>query len=306
MRAIWSFWTLPHRLRRGWHWGSEKHFLLSWVLSFETARRHYPDTALYTDEEGARLLVDGLELPFCEVSTALNDLNGGDPDWWMLGKLRAYREQSMPFVHIDYDVYLWKALPLRVITAPLFAQNVENAGANPTWYATDFCEKVIRNHGDGVLPPEWIWYRTSGLPQEAACCGIMGANDAGFVRSYASSMLDLLSSPGNRVAFGTLESKMTHNPLFEQFYLCACAAYYGVRIEYLLDPPHTLMMPETTSQAGYTHLISSAKSDRSVMARLEGRVARDYPERYKRCLQLLHDAQSDVKHTPTVRLGFHL
>ena len=51
------------------------------------ARRHYPTTCLVTDDEGARLLIDGLRLPFARVSTALNALRDEDPEWWALGKI---------------------------------------------------------------------------------------------------------------------------------------------------------------------------------------------------------------------------
>ena len=79
MQAVWSFWTRPFAGRCGIPWPSEKHHLLSWILSVETARKHYPQTALVTDEEGADLLVDQLGLEFTHVSTELTALSGADP-----------------------------------------------------------------------------------------------------------------------------------------------------------------------------------------------------------------------------------
>src|SRR5690349_4701476 len=111
MRAVWSFWTKPFRAYHRHLWTSPLHHLLAWVLSVETARAHYPRTALFTDEEGARLLIDGLKLEFTTVSTELARLQGESPDWWTLGKLWTYRAQSEPFIHIDSDVFLWKRLP---------------------------------------------------------------------------------------------------------------------------------------------------------------------------------------------------
>jgi hypothetical protein len=72
MRAVWSFWSRPHHADCHRIWASERHHLLAWILSVETARQHYPDTILYTDAEGARLLVDTLQLPFRQVSTMLD------------------------------------------------------------------------------------------------------------------------------------------------------------------------------------------------------------------------------------------
>src|SRR3954471_15845202 len=104
MRAVWSFWTKPWREHAGHDWPSEKHHLLAWILSFETARSHYPQTTLVTDDAGAEMLVDGLGLPFESVSTELNSLVQYDAALWMAGKLCAYRAQTEPFVHLDTDV----------------------------------------------------------------------------------------------------------------------------------------------------------------------------------------------------------
>lgn len=87
MRAVWSFWTLPYRARSGCAWLSDRHHLFSWVLSVECARSHFEELLLYSDDDGAALLVDGLALPFTGVSTDLNSLKDQDSDWWMLGKL---------------------------------------------------------------------------------------------------------------------------------------------------------------------------------------------------------------------------
>jgi len=61
---------------------------------------------LVTDTEGARLLVDKLGLRFTTVMTTLTALDDADPEWWVLGKLWAYRAQTEPFVHLDNDVFL--------------------------------------------------------------------------------------------------------------------------------------------------------------------------------------------------------
>lgn len=283
MRAVWSFWTVPHRIHRRWHWASEKHHLFSWLLSVELARRHYPDTALYTDDDGARLLIDGLRLPFVHVSTTLNALADEDPDWWMLGKLHTYHAQIEPFLHIDYDVYLWNPLPERLTAAQLFAQNPEAVAGAP-WYDVDLCEFVIRAEGDGYVPVEWQRYRESPTDQQAACCGIVGGNETGFVRYYAAIAIRLLQSPRNRAAFEMLPDKKLYNPLFEQYVLCACAAYHGIPIEYLFPSCGAL---DQADEAGYTHLIAAAKSNPGIARRLEQRIAREFPESYERCLRLV-------------------
>jgi hypothetical protein len=283
MRAVWSFWTTPHKVGRGWHWATEKHHLFSWVLSVELARRHYPDTSLYTDDDGARLLVDGMGLPFEHVCVELNALDRHDPDWWMLGKLLTYQSQVDPFLHIDADVYLWSPLPDRVVSAPVFAQNPEQIDG-ASCYDVEVCESIIRQHGNGEIPREWQWYREHSPVLQAACCGILGANDHVFIRHYAGTVIELLQNPRNRAAFSKLPDRRIYNPLFEQFVLCACAAYRGITIEYLFDSWDDAC--SRAFKAGYTHLIGGAKSNLDVANRLEQRIASEYPASYERCLSL--------------------
>ena len=111
MKAIWSFWSKPFLAQRKATWSSEKHHLLAWVLSLETAKQHYTETSLCTDDARARLLVEELGLSFTQVSTALNSLAHLNPEWWALGKLYAYHQQNEPFVHIDNDVFCGSGYP---------------------------------------------------------------------------------------------------------------------------------------------------------------------------------------------------
>ena len=91
MEAVWSFWTKPYLAERRLSWHRECHHWLAWGLSVHAARQHYPHTRLVTDDEGARILIDELQLPFESVSTALNTIAGENPNWWALGKIEAYR-----------------------------------------------------------------------------------------------------------------------------------------------------------------------------------------------------------------------
>ena len=79
MKAVLSFWTKPHLSGRKANCASNKHHWLSWVLSLETAWRHYPEICLYSDSKGAEILVDRLGLKFSHVSTELDVLVDEDP-----------------------------------------------------------------------------------------------------------------------------------------------------------------------------------------------------------------------------------
>ena len=84
MKAVWSFWDKPFQSHHHRVWASERHHLLAWVLSTQTARQHYRTTELHTDDAGARMLVDGIGLEFDRVCVSLNALRAHDPGWWAL------------------------------------------------------------------------------------------------------------------------------------------------------------------------------------------------------------------------------
>jgi hypothetical protein len=293
MRAVWSFWSKPFAAHRNRVWASEKHHLLSWVLSTETAKRHYRPAVLYTDDDGARMLVDGIGLEFDEVHTTLDAIADADPHWWALGKLYTYRAQTEPFVHIDNDVFLWKALPHELESAPVFAQNAEPFVPGQSFYQPEAVEFALAGVDRAWLPPEWLWHRRSGADSRGECCGVFGGNRVDFIRHYAGQAIRLIEDPDNWSALAALPDKVVHTVLLEQYLLAACIEYcrahadspfHDVSIRYLFSSLEEAFDPETAARLGYTHLISDAKRNPEFAGRLEARVARDYPAHYRRCL----------------------
>jgi hypothetical protein len=296
MRAVWSFWTRPFQAHRHRIWASEKHHLLAWVLSLETARRHFRATSLITDDDGARLLVDGVGLKFDHVSTELNALNQADPEWWCLGKLFAYRSQAEPFVHIDSDCFLWNPLPERMTSADLLAQNPEwfPYGGGP-YYRPDIVESAV-DSVQGWMPEELRWYTSVG-GDGGVNCGILGGNRLDFIRHYADTSIRLAQHSSNQGAWIRLEDRIGRNLVVEQYLLAACIEYHKVRpdsphhgldVQYLFGSLQEAFEPERAARAGFTHLIAFAKSDPDLARRLEARVRRDFPEYYERCARYVN------------------
>ncbi len=299
MRVVWSFWTKPFKAHRRSIWISEKQHLLAWLLSVETAKKHYPKTSLFTDDEGAQMLAEGLGLEFEHVSTELNALNGHDPGWWALGKIYTYRAQTEPFVHIDNDVFLWKALPGSVAAAPLFAQNPEHFVVGASYYQPEKAE-VALTEVKGWAPEEWHWY-TSRRGSQAVCCGLIGANHVDFINYFAEQAIKLVEHPQNQLAWSSSGNKMEYMLLIEQYLLAACLEFHRGRpgspfkdidIRYLFDSSASAFNPTHAAKAGFTHLIANAKQNKALAARLELRVKRDYPALYERCLNYLIETWS--------------
>jgi hypothetical protein len=295
MRAVWSFWSAPYRSHYHRLWHSEKHHLLSWVLSVGEASRHYPDTSLVTDSAGARMLVDSLGLPFHNVDLRLDGLHPAsyDDEWWVLGKLTAYAAQTTAFLHLDNDVFMWSPLPAAVTAAPVFVQNPE------IFYFEDqsiyrlepFLKGIERL--SGWLPPEWLWYAEQE-GNRALCCGIFGGHHLDFIRHYANCAIEVIRHPSNQAVWPTLGVR--DNILVEQYFLAACLEYHqrnrpsphtGLEAAYLFPSSTDAFDPECAERAGYTHLIGDAKNDRHIADSLESRVQCDYPDYYERCLAYL-------------------
>ncbi len=293
MKAVWSFWTKPYVAHRGHSWPSEKHRWLAWALSVETARQHYPDTWLITDDAGARMLVDGLGLPFTRVSTELNALAQHDSEWWALGKIYAYWMQTEPFVHVDNDVFLWKRLPTRLERADVFAQSPEPLTAAP-YYQPEQLEQVLSHVQDAWLPDEWRWYQRTHN-RLGYCCGIFGGNCVDFINRFATAALKIAEDPANQLALQSLPNKHMHVVLIEQYLLSAFVKYHtarsgspfgGISFECVFNSMDHAWTPDYVAQAGFTHLGGGAKRNPLFADRLENRVRCDYPELYERCCQL--------------------
>jgi hypothetical protein len=292
MKAVWSYWSKPFRHQRSF-WSSERHHLLSWVLSFQTARKHFPRTALYTDDMGKEMLVDKVGLEFTEVSTCLNELEHQNPQFWCLGKVLAYSRQEEPFVHIDSDVFMWSPIPERLTGADVLAQNPEAFPVDTRAYDPEQVEFAVRQSG-GWLPDELSAYMPRDGIHRAFCCGILGGRRIDFLQHYARQALRLVVDPANQPAWPMMRDPNNVNMLFEQYLLAACLEYHQARA----DSPYTDVRIECLfqdfgdafqngEQAGFTHLIGGAKQDSTIMARLDNRVKADYPIYYERCLAYL-------------------
>lgn len=280
MRAVWSLWSEPFRRGEGSGWLTPYHAYLAWVLSVQCARRHYLDTMLVTDDQGAELLVGKLGLNFSRVSLELNCLRDRDPQWWAIGKLHAYRIQTEPFVHLDGDVFLWKRLPRELEAAPVFAQSPELFDPdNPEhYYPARAVERSV-----AWLPDEWTRYTAGQGLRPASCCGILGGTRTDLIAEYADLGIRIALNPRNAPGWATWGNKGVCNVLIEQMLLDAVMADRGLRVTHFFEREADPYDPALAAAAGYTHLISSAKRSPELMGDLEARVRADFPELAERC-----------------------
>jgi hypothetical protein len=294
MRAVWSFWSKPYRAATGRTWREPLHHWLAWGLTLSLASRHYPETVLVTDAAGKSLLVDRLELPFAHVSTELDRLHDVDAGWWTLGKLVAYGLQDQPFVHIDTDVFLWKALPAALVSAPVFTQCPERHPRDEPCAPRDVDNAFAR--AGLSLPAEWEWSGSRRLPYvHHENTGILGGTNTDFIRYYANLAVDLVTNPRHAPAWAAFPDKFGCNFLTEQFLLAACldfhrsdphSAFRGIVVRHLFSSFAQAFDPQEAARLGYTHLLAEAKSSAFVARRLEERMQQEDPVFYRHCVSL--------------------
>jgi hypothetical protein len=299
MHAVWSFWSKPYHARSGHAWREPLHHYLAWGLTLRLARRHYPETVLVTDAAGKSLLVDALELPFTQVSTALDRLCDVDAGWWALGKLVAYGLQDRPFVHLDGDVFLWQALPAGLAGADVFTQCPEQHRLDEPCGPRDV-ESAFARIGLS-LPAEWEWSASRRLPHvRQENTGILGGTATGFIRYYADLAVDLVTNPRHAAAWAAFPTKFGCNFLIEQFLLAACLDFHridprspfrGIAVRRLFSSFEQAFDPQEAARAGYTHLLAETKSSAFVARRLEQRMQQEDPAFYRRCVDLSRSPQ---------------
>jgi hypothetical protein len=295
MRAVWSFWSKPFQGYMGRTWLNPLHHCLAWGLSLRLARRHYHETMLVTDRAGAAFLVDQLGLSFTRVSTELERIRQVDIGWWTMGKLLAYSLQNRPFVHLDTDVFLWKPLPRSLADAPVFAQCPEEHHPVDEWCGARDVENVFAQRGLS-LPVEWQWVRACDhYDARQENCGILGGTHTDFIRYYANTVMDLLTSPANASVWEAMPEKSGFNPVIEQFTLSAFVRYHrahrespfsDVDIRYLFPSFMDAYNANITACLGFTHLLGPSKRDPHIAGRLEQRVQREDPKYYRHCVWL--------------------
>lgn len=247
MRAVFSLLTAHLRIERG--------PMLIATLAVCLARGVFPSVHFVTDFLGAEIS-DRLGWHFDSVDKSLEYIPATPA--WAAGKLHAYAAQTEAFLHLDFDVLLLRTEIYPSLHRPIIVQSEDFADLYTG-------REAMRIRNALSLPP--------ATPYN---CGVFGGTDIQAIHEYATQAIALLDSlPPD--ANGTLASVMV-----EQFHL-------GAFSERECAPVSTLL-PMCASHAdcepvGYCHLWGGAKRDKRWIARAETRLARDFPEAYRRFLR---------------------
>lgn len=259
---------------------------MSWALSCHSLREHYGEVVLYTDSEGARMLVDKLRLPYTDVATDLDDFCCLECHW-ALAKVRTYAAQTRPFMHVDGDIYLPRPLPAALEQAPLLAQNEEKTTA----YYRAMIDRLLAVEGLRMSPLLESALRGGGVP--SFNLGFCGGTDLEFFGRYCYEVrrfFDENDFNGERFR----RDDISANVVFEQMFFSILAREEGKDISTLwpgIVDDNGYRAADFCDMAHYdsrqfVHVLGGHKRTPWLCDMLEKTLLRKYPGSYERVASL--------------------
>jgi hypothetical protein len=293
MRIIQSFWSCnqTNLLTARSSWLAPEYKLMSWALSCLQLNKFYSNTVLYADSIAAKLLIDDLKLPYSDVVCCLDKLNTYHTDLWALAKIYAYAEQKKPFLHVDCDVYIWKAFDENLLNGELIAQSLEKA---------KHLYNKIMNQMEAELT--YIPHIMKDIDRnDSFYCfnaGVLGGNDIDFFQEYCAQAFYLVN---NNVHNLSRINVVDFNIYFEQFLFHYLAKKENKKVKLLLDDITDDGLYkglgdfiEVPHNKQYLHLIGTYKRYPIVCTELANRLRLDYPEYYYRIIALFRNSSTPL------------
>ncbi|MBW4362005.1 DUF6734 family protein [Flavobacterium taihuense] len=283
MNVIQSFWSKPFfkenddlnaRFKGGWL--NANFFFYSCLLSCLKFKQIYKEVALYTDDLGKELLIDKLGIPYSTVHLELNELQDYPPELWALGKVLTYSLQEKPFIHADTDVFIWDKLPVELLNADLFAQNLE---FNFPKYneVLEILLNEFKSISKDLFP---VYSRTKDV--YAYNAGIIGGNNLDFFKEFKHKVFEIINANLDKlylVDVGVL------NMVYEQMLGFELANQKDLEIKFLKSEMneaftnvmkfHVVPIKET-----YIHTVGYAKKSLEMCEQLKYRLRYEFPEDY--------------------------
>lgn len=214
-------------------------------LSVLTALKSYGNIHLITTPKGKELLGD---LPYTSIELYEEELPANLKDAWSLSKIYAYKQickKNEPFLHIDYDVFLFKRLPDHFEKAEILIQHMEIGKQIVEYYYLDVFFKECANK---------YWANEKVLV--AYNMGIFGGTNIKAIKFYADETIKLLTDKKNIDSYWTKQGMpivaCTKAVILEQWYLVCCLNKLGVKARALLTEYEDL--DKQAVRLGYCHI----------------------------------------------------
>lgn len=242
MKAYLSYWI------GGWRQKPDEFIVNLHKISSFLAKKHFKEVHFLTDNKSKEYFKD---IPFDSVECIFDDLDIGYNNVWSVSKLLAYKhicEKGDPFIHIDYDVFLWKGLQKRLKNAEVFAQCEEHNSYY--WYGIEQFLKHCPNSG--------LIKETTPKPLHGINVGIFGGNNLDFIKRYTQSSLDIIFDKKNKNFFlgeNVFSEHWNRAVIVEQYSLACAASYYKVKPELYFK--NGWPSNQEANKKKYTHLMGA-------------------------------------------------
>jgi hypothetical protein len=262
-------------------WYSSEYHWMGWSLSCLQLSQFYAEIELVTNLKGKEILIDKLNLPYSKVT--LIDFDELTNEFWSLAKVEAYQIQNEPFLHVDGDIFIWKAFDEEIINSDLIAQNAED------WFSGyDYILNKINEIG-GALPSFIEEYDNL----ESYNLGVVGGLKSEFFNEYRQEVFRFVEM--NKQFLSDLVKTYNHsyvNMFIEQFMFTQLAASKNLSISTILkdkitDPDY----PEITNfyrvprTKKFVHLMGKSKGVPAICKTLSKILRRHYPSYYYRIIK---------------------
>lgn len=215
-------------------------------LSTFLCKGHYGEVHLLTDSKSEKFFTN---LNF-DTITVLDQLDNIPVDYqkvWSLGKLHCFNylaKKNIQFLHVDYDVFLFKKLPEFINSANMFVQSMEKLFLYPV-------EKMLRKC-------DFKNFSQKDMPAYAYNMGIFGGRDSEFIKGYTSSSIKFVLNDKNKFFWLGYQDFSAHTAMLaEQWYLSCYAKKHQKKITPLfkrIDENTNQPFEEDCVKYGYTHL----------------------------------------------------
>lgn len=291
LKIVQTFWNSKNNenpvLNSGGFVCPEIHWM-AWALSCLQLRKFYPDVELHTNQLGKEILVDILGLPYTQVHLSLeNDfMQNLHPKMWAYAKIHTYSKQTEPFLHVDGDVFIWKAFDEKLLSSGLIAQNIED---NLDVYHQ--CLKSIKeNHN--ILVPEWVKHNENH--PKAYNAGILGGHNLNFLKKYTNLAFEFYNN--NKLEeLEKLDKNINILPEQYLFYALASqfeeevALYTSKKITRPQDFMDFVNIGSVPLEVSYIHTLSTTKKMEHICNFISYVLKKEHPEYWHKIISYFQE-----------------
>jgi hypothetical protein len=254
---------------KGYRKNPDEYLISLHKLSAYLCKKQYGEVHLITDSNSKQYFKN---VKFDSI-IVLNELDNIPDEFgptWSLSKLYCFNylaKNKIPFVHVDYDVFLWEPFPSFIEEADVFVQNKENS-------VTEYYEvNAMLNYC------KYTNFSRASVPDFAYNMGIFGGQDFKFIEDYTKSSIDFVLNPKNKIFWTSDLNQLgitylwTRAVLAEQWYLALFANNSNKKITCIFDRVNESNCPseEDAKKVGYTHLWG-AKDNSDIVNRVYKRI----------------------------------